>query len=211
MSKVKDALTRKIGPLPAYAWLGIFAVGLYLYRRNHQSSSTSSATGTATPNTADVVTGESVYPQYSGDGSGGGGYSSGGGSGSGDTSAADTSPATIPAINVTFPSAATSAPNNGVTRVPTTKAQTKTKKPVDTSKTKTARSSAATKNSGHTTAAHTRPHKPRTVSVKVDKPKASGATSKRPAATKSRSTTAVNTGRVNKVATAKKTATKKRK
>ncbi len=98
MDKVKEALTRKLGPLPAWAWLTIFGVGYYLYKNKIASSSATQATSTVpspvTPQSPITVSpGDSVYnpntgtlttaPGGSSGGSGGGGGYSSGGSGSG--------------------------------------------------------------------------------------------------------------------------------
>lgn len=44
---IKRALTRKMGPLPAWAWLGIFAIAVYYYR-NKMSGTASTQSGTGT-------------------------------------------------------------------------------------------------------------------------------------------------------------------
>jgi hypothetical protein len=61
--RVSTALTRKIGPLPAYAYLGVGALGLFLYRRR------AGAGGVKAPPT---IPGSSNY-WYGGGGLGGGG------------------------------------------------------------------------------------------------------------------------------------------
>lgn len=100
MDRIKQALTRKIGPLPAWGWLTIILVAVYWYRR-HTSSTTTAATATtdttgSTTTPQDPITlqpGESVYNPNDGSlttapGGGGGSGSGDGGSsgGSGDNS-----------------------------------------------------------------------------------------------------------------------------
>ena len=48
MDKIKSALTRKFGPLPAWAWLGILGVGYYYYR-NRTSAASGTGTGAVAP------------------------------------------------------------------------------------------------------------------------------------------------------------------
>lgn len=88
LDRIKSALTRKIGPFPAWGWLTIILVAVYWYR-HHTSSTTTAATATtdtSTPATPqDPVTlqpGESVYDPNTG----GLVTAPGGGSGSGDNS-----------------------------------------------------------------------------------------------------------------------------
>lgn len=76
--KVKAALTRKLGPLPAWAWAGIAAVAFYIYQR--RSGSTANTTAVANPANVPAF-GQDPFPITGGSGSGGG--SNGGGSGSG--------------------------------------------------------------------------------------------------------------------------------
>jgi len=56
-------LTKKIGPLPFWAWAGILAVGLYLYRRSTGSSSatTSTASTGVSPPTETITTAGGTY------------------------------------------------------------------------------------------------------------------------------------------------------
>lgn len=66
MSRVKEALTRKLGPLPAWAWLLIVGAGVWWYR-NRNSSVSGTGTGNVSPTPVtpqDPVTldpGQSVY------------------------------------------------------------------------------------------------------------------------------------------------------
>lgn len=94
MSKIKSALTRKWGPLPAWAWFAIVGGVYYFYRKY---SATASGTGTgsvgpaaATPQPQTVLQpGESVYDPNSGSlTTAPGGSSSGDGSGGATTSSA---------------------------------------------------------------------------------------------------------------------------
>lgn len=101
MSKVKSALTRKWGPLPAWAWFLLVGGAYYLYKRY---SAASSGTGTgsvgptpATPQPQTVLQpGESVYDPNSGTlttapGGASGDTGGGGGTTSGDTTGASAS------------------------------------------------------------------------------------------------------------------------
>lgn len=47
-SKLSDALTKKLGPLPGYVWVGLAVGGFLVYRKLHGSSS-SSTSGPAVP------------------------------------------------------------------------------------------------------------------------------------------------------------------
>ena len=49
LAKVKASLTRKLGPLPAWAWLGIVGVGAFLYMRRGGGSQAPAETGLETP------------------------------------------------------------------------------------------------------------------------------------------------------------------
>ena len=74
VSRVREALTRKLGPLPVLAWALIAGVGLYLYRARNSAAGPTASTDTNTPNTEstspqDPVTlqpGESVYDPNTG-------------------------------------------------------------------------------------------------------------------------------------------------
>ena len=91
MDKIKDALTRKIGPLPAWAWLGIFGIGYYYYKNhiaNNSTSATQASSTVTTPTPQSPITvspGDSVYNPNTGtlttEPGGGGGYGGGGGGG----------------------------------------------------------------------------------------------------------------------------------
>lgn len=68
-NKISNALTRKIGPLPAWAWLLGLALVLYYYRKMKGGSSSSLST-TAPQDTQSPVTlepGESVYDPNTGE------------------------------------------------------------------------------------------------------------------------------------------------
>src|SRR5487761_553165 len=72
MSKVKDALTRKFGPLPAWAWALIGGVGYYYYKSRISSTATATTAGgvptsATTPQDQTVLQpGESVYDPNTG-------------------------------------------------------------------------------------------------------------------------------------------------
>ena len=90
MDRIKNALTRKFGPLPAWAWLGLIALAIYYYRKHQSSSSTgtgSVATVPPTPQPGQVLEpGESYYDPNTGELStapGGGGGDTGSSSGTG--------------------------------------------------------------------------------------------------------------------------------
>ena len=76
-STIKDALTRKLGPAPAWVWLGLFAVAVYWYRARHGS-----AGGTATTTSGSVDLGTLADLGYQATPIGGGGTGGGGDSGS---------------------------------------------------------------------------------------------------------------------------------
>lgn len=88
MNRIKEALTRKIGPLPAWAWLSILA-GVLLYMRNRTASSTTANTA-STDQVAQDQAGQSAIQEYlQGEAAGeqaagqGGGYNTGDATGSG--------------------------------------------------------------------------------------------------------------------------------
>lgn len=84
-AEVKKALTRKFGPLPAWAWTAIGGVGLYLYEAHKANSAATSSTTTAdVAPTADQLTPQ-VDTSTSGSGDSSGDTSS---DGSGTTGAA---------------------------------------------------------------------------------------------------------------------------
>lgn len=92
--KLPPALTKKIGPLPVYAWIGAGAVGIgvVLYMKKHGGNPVDSTSGDYT----DPSTDEAGYPFAVGPpvmGSTGGG---GGGGGGGGTVPPDAVPATPP-------------------------------------------------------------------------------------------------------------------
>lgn len=61
ISDIRAALTRKLGPLPAWAWLAIFAGAVFLWRRGHGGSTASAAT-TDTGNGVDLTPPEPQDP-----------------------------------------------------------------------------------------------------------------------------------------------------
>ena len=65
--KLKGALTRKFGPLPAWAWLALLGGAVYLYRRYSGAQGLIGSSGTATPATTDTSSTDT-----SGSGAGGG-------------------------------------------------------------------------------------------------------------------------------------------
>lgn len=84
MNSIKNALTRKFGPLPAYAWLGIAAVGIWWYRK--RQAATGQTTGQSATGSIPYVGpwGQQPYPIGGGGGGGnGGGGNGGGGDGNG--------------------------------------------------------------------------------------------------------------------------------
>lgn len=92
MDKIKNALTRKFGPLPAWAWFGLLAVGVYYYRYKMSGGAASgTGTGSVAPTGLQALApDQSYYDPGSGDmfttpptGGGGGDGSSGGSSGGG--------------------------------------------------------------------------------------------------------------------------------
>ncbi len=209
---IKAALTRKIGPLPAWAWLAITAVAIYIYRKREGSSSGSSTT----PNTANVVTGEAVYPQYQYPGGGGGGGNDPGGGGGSDPTTSGGTPSTsdtpLPNIPVTIPPV-TSAPPTTSTKPPVLRtakpkgsaAATQQKGKGETPE-KHPRSGAALKTAnGHTTKSTSRASSRGKQGVKnaktvanVQGVKNASTVSRRPNSAPSRSTAAVNAGRQEK-------------
>lgn len=98
MNKFKQALTRKIGPLPAWAWLALLT-GVLLYMRSRTASSTA-ASGSTAATAANDTAAQNALAEYQagevqgqtyGAGGTGGGYGGGYGSTSGDqTGAAST-------------------------------------------------------------------------------------------------------------------------
>lgn len=75
MNNVKGALSRKFGPLPAWAWFIIAAGALYFYRKYQANNATTSGTGTGSvapvtpvPGTGEQVLepGESIYDPTAG-------------------------------------------------------------------------------------------------------------------------------------------------
>jgi hypothetical protein len=77
---IVGALKQKLGPLPAWAWLGIAAVGVFLWRRHQGASATQGAGTTLGTDTS------------SGGADTGAGTATGGGSGGGGDSPGTTSP-----------------------------------------------------------------------------------------------------------------------
>jgi hypothetical protein len=74
MSNIKDALTRKLGPLPAWAWALVAGIAVYWYRNKGLSLTSSSTTtgGSVTPNSptpqpiTTLAPGESAYDPNTG-------------------------------------------------------------------------------------------------------------------------------------------------
>jgi hypothetical protein len=67
VNKLKDLLTRKFGPLPAWAWGALIAGGVYFYRK-YESGKTSTTTSTAST-TATTPTNDTGVPFDSSPGS----------------------------------------------------------------------------------------------------------------------------------------------
>lgn len=86
LAKIKGALTRKLGPLPAWGWLGIVAGGVLVWRHFHPAPQTGQTT---TPQ--DVPYSDSA-PSSGGLGTGTGGLPGGGSEGSGGSGDAGTPP-----------------------------------------------------------------------------------------------------------------------
>lgn len=118
---LKESLTRKLGPLPAWAWLLLFGVGVWYYR-NKMNAVTGATSGTGTgsvgptPTTPQPVTtldpGQSVYDPNTGGltTAPGGGLSSGENSGSGTTIGSGGQDPTVGALTPTTPGQDTTAP-----------------------------------------------------------------------------------------------------
>ncbi len=71
IDNIKNSLTKKLGPLPAWAWLLITGVAIYLYRKHEASSSSASTTAAATTTTDTnppvvLSPGESIYDPATG-------------------------------------------------------------------------------------------------------------------------------------------------
>lgn len=92
---VKKALTRKIGPQPAWAWLAEGGGALWLWRRKTAGATTAGATPADSTSSVGV-------PIDTGGGSGGGGFS-GGGSGGGDTGGGSGGGGTVAPPTTTLP------------------------------------------------------------------------------------------------------------
>lgn len=80
MNRIRGALTRKLGPLPAWVWLAVFAVGVIIYRARANNGINPVNVSDATPTPTDAVSkgdpvtlqpGESVYDPNTGAVSGG--------------------------------------------------------------------------------------------------------------------------------------------
>jgi hypothetical protein len=71
VKRIKKALTRKLGPLPAWAWLALLAAALYMYRRNHAPAAGAVEAGVG--GGAGDLAGYGDYADYGGGGGGGGG------------------------------------------------------------------------------------------------------------------------------------------
>lgn len=72
LDNIKTALSRKLGPLPAWAWLILFGVGVWYYRNHLSSVSSGTGTGSVAPAPTDpqsqvtLEPGESVYDPNTG-------------------------------------------------------------------------------------------------------------------------------------------------
>lgn len=146
MSGIKNALTRKIGPAPAWIWAAIVGVAIFLYRRN---SAGAAVGGGGSQQAADTAYygpyGQNPYDISGSAGFGGGGPTGGGlgdtpvdtlpiGSGSG--------PTAPPIINI--------APPGSSATPPTTHAPAKPKPPKRTPKPKPKPGKGGTPNGGRT-------------------------------------------------------------
>jgi hypothetical protein len=105
MGGVKNALTRKIGPFPAWVWAGVAGVALYFYRKSQGSSAAASTNPAGTlgyygPYGQDPYSGGSggAAPGDSSTGAGTGAGTTGGGGGS-PSGSSGTDPGTAPATN----------------------------------------------------------------------------------------------------------------
>lgn len=97
LDSIKAALTRKLGPLPAWAWAGIAAVGFYIYQRRSGSSNGSNAnTAAQNASLANVPGPFGQFPDGGGGSPGGGGDGSGGGSSDGSGAGTSAPGATTP-------------------------------------------------------------------------------------------------------------------
>ncbi len=108
LANVGEALTRKYGPLPGYAWAGIGALGLVVILRHSSSSGSSSSPAFLTTPPQSGVTSPD-----SGGGGGGGGFDTGSDGGTtGDTppSIIDVTPPPAPASADPHITTATTAP-----------------------------------------------------------------------------------------------------
>lgn len=116
---IKGALTRKFGPLPAWAWLTIIGVGIWYYR-NRVSSSSGTGTGSVAPAAATpqspvtLSPGESVYDPNTGQllGGGGGGDTGTGGGTSGTSGGSTENPTDTPNVTTTNPLTGTAKPKS---------------------------------------------------------------------------------------------------
>jgi hypothetical protein len=63
IANVRNALTRKFGPLPAWAWLGLLAIVVYLFRRSRGTVAAPTETQDTTSSEADKTTPEPVVLQ----------------------------------------------------------------------------------------------------------------------------------------------------
>lgn len=95
MSDIKGALTRKLGPLPAWAWAAVAGVALFLYRR-HQGAQ-AAATDTTPTTSYYGPYGQGAYGiTGAGQGGGTGGGDPGAGTGSGAPNITINAPGTVP-------------------------------------------------------------------------------------------------------------------
>lgn len=148
--KIKATLSRKFGPLPAWAWALVAGIGVYWYRQ-HTAGAAAATDSQATNAAADNT--EGYYGPYGQSGSGEiSGGSDTGGSGAGTSPNATPAAAAAPVINVVPPAAGTPAAAAAAKKKAKPKAQHKTKAskgtkvPFKTNKFAKKRSSAAVSN-----------------------------------------------------------------
>lgn len=129
MNNIKETLTRKLGPFPAWVWLVIIGVGIWWYRNHSASATTTADTSSVSPATPEspitLDPGESVYDPNSGQlttAPGGGGSSDGGSSGSGsDTTGGTAGSAAIPLPDTSSPGFPINITIPGLGKIPTKK------------------------------------------------------------------------------------------
>lgn len=82
-SKLSDALTKKLGPLPGYVWIGLAVGGFVVYRKLHGSSSSASGPATPAPGSDQGITAGGLDSGGFGVGGGGGAPTDNAGAGAG--------------------------------------------------------------------------------------------------------------------------------